>query len=134
APGLEPASELRRKARYGVIVLAGRTAALQLMVLVGEVWLRRLLTPADFGAFAIAQFALIFFGQFGDAGLGGALIQKKDEPTEVELSSIWWLQLLLAMGTGTIMWTSAPLELRIWPDISNDAVWLIRALSINLFL
>ena len=115
-------------------VLVGRTAALQVMVLVGEVWLRRLLTPADFGAFAIAQFVLIFFAQVGDAGLGGALIQKKEEPTHVELSSICWLQIGIALAVVLAMWTASPLALRIWPDISSDAVWLFRALSLNLFL
>jgi len=133
-PDLDPETALRRRARAGIVFLALRTTALQLMIMGGEVYLRRLLTPADFGAFAIAQFALVFFSQFGDAGLGGALIQKKDEPTQVELSSIWWLQVMVALAVVAVMWTTAPLALRIWPDISGNAVWLIRALSLDLFL
>src|SRR5689334_19589443 len=96
APGLDPAA-LRRRARFGIVALVLRTAGLQLTVLIGEIYLRRLLSPADFGAFAIAQFVLIFFTQFGDAGLGGALIQKQVEPNQIELSSIWWLQMLLGL-------------------------------------
>src|SRR5262249_54009145 len=103
APDLDPGSALRKRARAGIFFLALRTTALQLMIMGGEVYVRRLLTPADFGAFAIAQFALVFFNQLGDAGLGGALIQKKDEPTQVELSSIWWLQVILALAVVAAM-------------------------------
>ena len=84
---------LRQRATFGVIALVVRMIVLQLTILGGDVYLRRLLQPADFGAFAIAQFALSFFTYFGDAGLGGALIQQKDEPTDIALSSIWCLQM-----------------------------------------
>jgi O-antigen/teichoic acid export membrane protein len=127
-------SELQRKARSSVIALVLRTAAIQVSTFGGEIYLRRLLQPADFGAFIIAQFALTLFTQFGNAGLGGALIQKEHEPTERELSSIWWLQIGLAGTVALLMWLSAPFALLVWPDLSQDAVWLMRALSISLVL
>ena len=61
---------LHRKAKLGAVVLVIRLVVLQLVVLGGDISLRRELSPADFGLFAIVQFALRFFTFFGDAGLG----------------------------------------------------------------
>jgi O-antigen/teichoic acid export membrane protein len=125
---------LQRKAKLGVIVLGARMVLLQFTVLGGDVYLRRRLDPSDFGLFAIVQFALSFFAYFGDAGLGGALIQKKDEPTQRELSSIWLMQVLLTSVVILVIWTGAPYIVRIWPDMKPEGVWVLRALSIDLLL
>jgi PST family polysaccharide transporter len=98
------------------------------------VYLRRKLDPSDFGAFAIAQFAVAFFAYFGDAGFGAALIQKKDQPTQSDLSSIWCLQLLLSGVVVVLVWFAAPLVVRFWPDLPPSGVWLLRALSVDLML
>lgn len=125
---------LQRKAKLGAIALAIRGVIMQFVVLGGDVYLRRRLDPFDFGLFAIVQFALAFFAFFGDAGLGGALIQKKDEPTQRELSSIWMLQVLLSLATVIVIWLTAPYIVRFWPDMKPEGVWVLRALSIDLLL
>ena len=125
---------LHRKAKLGAVILVVRLIALQLVVLGGEISLRRKLSPADFGLFAIVQFAIAFFTLFGDAGLGGALIQKKDEPTQRQLSSIWLFQMLVTSVIVVLIWVSAPLILKVWPDVDVKGVWLLRALSIALLL
>lgn len=127
-------ASLQRKARYGMIVLGARMVLLQFTVLGGDIYLRRQLDPSDFGLFAIIQFALAFFAYFGDAGLGGALIQKKDEPTQRELSSIWLMQILLSSAVIVVIWLGAPYIVRIWPDMKPEGVWVLRALSIELLL
>jgi PST family polysaccharide transporter len=126
---------LNKRARLGVLALAVRLVLLQLAVLGGGIVLRRKLEPADFGAFAIAQFALAFLALFGDAGLGGALIQKKEEPTQRQLSSVWFFQIALSLGIVTIMFVAAPLLVKFWPDMQPArGIWLFRALSFGLFL
>ena len=125
---------LQRKARIGAVVLIIRMIALQFIVLGGDVYLRRRLDPSDFGLFAIVQFALAFFAYFGDAGLGGALIQKKEEPSQRELSSVWMLQLLLTLTVVVVVWWTAPLIVSFWPDMKKEGVWVLRALSIDLLL
>jgi O-antigen/teichoic acid export membrane protein len=132
--GLNEGAALRRKAKLGAIILVVRMVALQLMILGGDIYLRRLLEPADFGVFAIAQFALLFFVYFGDAGLGGALIQQKAEPSQVELSSIWCFQMLVSVALMVVVSLGAPYILRIWPDLPPNCVWLLRALSLDLVL
>ncbi len=135
APAPAPASvELQRRARLGAIALMVRMVVMQFIVLGGDVYLRRRLQPADFGLFAIVQFALAFFAFFGDGGLGGALIQKKEEPTQRELSSVWMLQALLSLGIVILIWIGAPALVRFWPDMKQEGVWVFRALSIDLLL
>jgi PST family polysaccharide transporter len=133
-PGPAAGVELRRRARLGAIALVVRMILLQFIVLGGDVYLRRRLQPADFGLFAIVQFALAFFAYFGDGGLGGALIQKKEEPTQRELSSVWVLQALLSLGIVIFIWLTAPVIVGFWPDMKKEGVWVLRALSVDLLL
>lgn len=127
----EQVAKLGALARRGVSLLVIRTIIVQLTVFGGQIWLARLLAPKDFGVFAIAQFALLVFTQLGSAGLGSALIQKEHEPTQLELSSLWWLQLTLGVTTAGLMWFTAPLAFYVWPDLPSDAIWLLRAMSLN---
>jgi O-antigen/teichoic acid export membrane protein len=138
ADGTEPpeayAAGLQRRAKLGAVALAIRTILVQLAILVGGVALRRELAVADFGAIAIAQVTLQFLFYFGDAGFGGALIQKDQEPSQRELSSIWCLQLLIAATIVGVIWIAAPWMVEFWPDLAQSGVWLFRALSVNLLL
>jgi teichuronic acid exporter len=128
------AGQLQRKARLGIVTLVVRTAALQLAILAGKVYLARVLGPADFGAFWVVQHVLSFFILFGDAGLGAALVQKKEQPTQRELSTVWWCQLAFAVVLIVLAWTSAPFVLRFWPDLPHGSEWLMRALSLEMLL
>ncbi|MEO7096468.1 MAG: oligosaccharide flippase family protein, partial [Polyangiales bacterium] len=125
---------LARRARLGVVALVSGNVMQQLTVLVGNVYLYRLLKLEHFGAFAIVQFALSFFALFGDAGLGAALIQREREPTQRELSSVWMVQLLLSAAIVSTVWIGAPYIVRFWPDMPESGVWLFRALSIDFML
>jgi PST family polysaccharide transporter len=125
---------LRRRAKLGVFLLAGRTALQQLMGLGGTVYLARVLGPGEFGAFWIVQFVLSFFMLFGDAGFGAALIQKKHDATQEELSSVFWAQLLLGVGVVLAVFVAAPYVVRFWPGLPESGVWMLRALSLSLLL
>lgn len=136
--GKPPASEggatLQRRAALAVAVLAVRSVAQQLAILAGNVWLARLLDPADFGLFAIVQFALNVFAAIGDVGLGAALVQRKTLPTHRELSSIYWTQLGIALGIVTVVGASASALPHVWPKLTPGSDWLLRALAFQLVL
>jgi len=118
----------------GVFLLTGRTVIQQLIVLVGNVYLARLLGPLEFGAFWIIQFALSFFTLFGDAGFGGALIQKRHSATKEELSSVFWAQMLMGLCVVGVVFATAPWLVEIWPTLPHHAAWMLRALSLSLLL
>jgi PST family polysaccharide transporter len=125
---------LRRLARLGALALSARTFVVQFIVLGGQVVLARRLDPQHFGVYAIVQFALTFLGFFGDAGLGGALVQKKSAPSDLELSSVFYLQLMIGVGVVALAFAGAPVILWIWPDLPPDAPWVLRALACNFFV
>ena len=137
APPEEPAVDvvgLQRRARRGIAALVVRTVIMQLIVFGGDVYLRRRLEPADFGLYAIVQFALGIFLQFGDVGFASALIRQQAQPSRRELSSAWSVQMLVALSITLVLWLGAPLMLDFYPDMSPDGVWVLRALSVDLLL
>ncbi len=124
----------QRRAVRSVTLLVARTVAQQGAVLVGSVWLARALDPADFGLLVIVQFTLSVFAIMGDAGLGAALVQRKGRPTQRELSSIFWLQALIALGVIAVVNLAAPIVPALFPRLPAGSVWLLRVLSLQLLL
>ncbi|HET9956842.1 MAG TPA: oligosaccharide flippase family protein [Polyangiaceae bacterium] len=125
---------LQRRAKWGVLLLAGRTVLQQLIILVGNVYLARLLGPREFGAFWIIQFAISFFTLFGDAGFGAALIQKKESATQEELSSVFWMQMLMGLAVIGLVFLAAPAVTVVWPALPAGAPAMLRGLSASLLL
>lgn len=125
---------LSRKALLGGIALGVRTVIVQFVVLGGTVVLARELTPADFGAFAIVQFALTFLTFFGDAGLGGALIQKKEPPTQRDLASVFYVQVAIGLTLLLLSGLGADVTRWVWKDLPEAAPWILRALALNFLL
>lgn len=115
-----------------MMVLGARTAYLQLLIFGSNIALARLLEPRDFGVFNIVQFALAFFTLFGDAGLGGSLIQKKREPTQTELSTVFYIHLAITAVVLGLVFVVAGYIRQIWPTLPADGPWLLRAISLTL--
>lgn len=91
-----PEPALGLTAARGVGVLVGRTLGLQLLTAGVTVVLARLLTPADYGLFAIAL-ALQLVGQrTAELGLPAALIRLDDDPSPQVQSAVSGLILLFA--------------------------------------
>ena len=55
------------------VAMLVRGVMLQFIILGGTVFLYRILTPSDFGAYAIIRWVLQFFAYFGEVGLGGSV-------------------------------------------------------------
>lgn len=125
---------LGKKARRGIAFLGLRTALLQLTVLGGTVVLARVLEPAHFGIFAIVQFAMSFFAFFGDAGLGGALIQRKEDPTRREVASVFSFQLVLVSVLVALVFGFSFVIRDVWRTLPEASEWLLRVLSLQLLL
>lgn len=120
-----------RRAFLGGMALLVRTAVAQLIILGGQVVLARRLSASEFGAFAMIQFALTALTVFGDGGLGGALIQKKEVPTQRELSSVFFVQLGLGALVVALAFIVGPGLQRLWPDLPEGTPWIVLALAMN---
>jgi O-antigen/teichoic acid export membrane protein len=118
----------------GILALVSRTIVMQLVVFAGSVALMRLLTPREFGVFAIVQSVLAIVVFFGDTGVGGALVRQAPAPTERQLSSVFYLQLGASLLLMTAVLGVAGTIPRIWPDMPRDAALLMRILAIDFVL
>ena len=83
--------------RFGTIVLA----------FVGNLVLARFLTPEDFGLLGMLTIFISLSEVFIDSGLGAALIQKEN-PTEVDYSTVFWSNIFISVFFYGVLFVSAP--------------------------
>jgi PST family polysaccharide transporter len=81
-----------RRASQGVLFLLIRYGGIQLVGLIANIALSRLLAPSAFGIYAITLALLVFFAWLSDFGLGAALLQKREAITETDLRSVFTVQ------------------------------------------
>src|SRR5258708_26667302 len=122
-----PADTLPTRAARGAVALLMRSVAVKLFSVVGGVVLARILTPREFGIYAIAAFCVTFFALFSDVGLGAAIIQQREAPTRDELQTVFTLQLLLA-GTLVAIGLAVAAPVAAAYHLPSSGASLIRAL------
>lgn len=118
----------------GIVALVSRTVAVQVVVFGGSVALMRLLSPREFGVFAIVQSVLAVVVFFGDTGVGGALVRQREAPTERQLSSVFYLQVAVSLALMAAIVAVAGVLPRIWPDLPDDAPLLLRITAADFVL
>jgi len=91
-PSAEPRSSVARAAIWD---FGGRLANYVVLFVVGVV-LTRLLSPAEFGAFAIVLSVITFSSIFIDLGFRSAIVQSQGT-TQEQLSTVFYLNLALAV-------------------------------------
>jgi O-antigen/teichoic acid export membrane protein len=118
------------QASQGIKAVVTRQIVTKLMGLGSTLVLARLLSPADFGIYAIVCFAVTMFGLMADAGLAVALLRQPTEPTIREESSIFWCQLILALTHCILVQTFAEPVGKLY-HLSPGSILLIRTLSVS---
>ncbi|MBF0499251.1 MAG: oligosaccharide flippase family protein [Candidatus Riflebacteria bacterium] len=103
-------------------------------IFIGNIILARLLLPSKFGIYGIVAFVVQCFSTFGDIGFGPALIQKRGNLLPEELSTAFWVQIILISGVVSVLWIFAPWVGAIYPSLPAHAPWLVRGLGISFLL
>ncbi len=122
---------IKKKAISGVVTFTLRTFFIQAFTFFATFILTILLAPSVFGIFFVVSAILNFFVYFSDIGLAAALIQKKEEPTRMDLISTFTIQ-------QTIIFTLVALGLLLSPKIASfynldtSGLLLLRVLIISL--
>jgi len=115
-------SSIKKKLISGVIWEAvGRYSALGIQFIV-TIIIARILTPDEFGVIGLLT-VFIALGQiFLDSGFSQALIQKK-ETSEVELSSVYFVNMIVGIFLYLILFFSSPFIADFYrlPDLTNYA-------------
>jgi PST family polysaccharide transporter len=112
--------------------LAVRGLGVRALTLLGTLALARILAPADFGVYATVLFVVSLWAGLGDFGLGAALVQQRDEPTNDQLRTVWTAQQAIALAAVAVVWVAAPTLTGLIPYLPGDAAWMLRILSIGL--
>lgn len=121
------------KSVKGVFALVSRSFLLQLLGLATSFVLTIFLDPASFGIFFVVSSIMVFFNYFQDIGLAASLIQKKEEPTKIELQTVFVMQqiLVLLLVVPALIFSSAIAH---FYKLNNDGEVLLIALLISFFL
>jgi teichuronic acid exporter len=120
------------RALRGAVALGLRQVIVQGFNLLGGIALARLLTPAEFGIYAIATFLLAFLGQFGDVGLGASLVRQPQEPEVREYRAMFSVQQVLVLVVVAAFWFAAPALTRAY-DLDEGHRWTLRIVALSLF-
>lgn len=125
---------LKVKAFKGVFTLTFRRLLLKIIDTIGIIFLARALSQDTFGIFGIISFIVFtFLSFFSDIGFGAALIQKKEPLTSEDTKTTFTIQQSLVTLILVITWIIAP-HISSFYSLSTDITWLIRILSLSLFL
>jgi lipopolysaccharide exporter len=116
-------------AARGVGLLVGRTLGLQLLTAGVTVVLARLLTPADYGMFALALSIQLAGQRLAEMGLPAALIGQADEPSAEQQAAVGGAMLstslLLSGGLAGVAFALAPAL-----DIDSEALRVVGVSSL----
>lgn len=96
-----------------------------------QIILARLLMPEDFASLAIITAIINYLGLFVQCGLSAAIVQKKDL-TDIDISTLTTISLLVALILYTVLFLTAPV-ISDWYEI-KELVWPIRVMGLSLFL
>jgi O-antigen/teichoic acid export membrane protein len=100
-------------------------------IFIGNIFLSRWLSMELYGIFA----AVLAFQQtlliFSDVGLGPALVQRTEQPTNDEIASLFTLQFTLCSIITVIIWIVAPILVQA-AQLENLSVNLVRGLALIL--
>ncbi len=124
---------IKKKSISGVIALTSRTFILQIIAFAATFLLTIFLSPAIFGIFYVVSAIISFLGYFSDIGLAAALIQKKEDLTQEDLSTTFTIQQLL-VGTIAIIALIFSGVIGSFYKLDAAGIWLFRALVISFFL
>lgn len=88
---------IARKSVKGLFALVSRTFFIQLLSVFASFILTVFLDPASFGIFFVVSAIVVFLNYFQDIGLAASLIQKKQEPTVLDLRTTFTVQQVLVL-------------------------------------
>jgi O-antigen/teichoic acid export membrane protein len=121
------------RAFKGTFVLGFRQISVQLLGAVGGIILARLLSPAEFGAYAINTFFFTLLLAVGDLGLGASLIRQVDEPGKEDLHRVFAARQSMDLISLSVFWCLAP-WLALAYGLAADGIWSFRLLGVALLV
>src|SRR6266566_8146940 len=101
-------ANLKGRTVSGVFVTMASQVAQFLLSLAYIMVLARLLTPRDFGLFAMVTAVMGYLMVFKDAGLSTATVQREGI-TQAQVSNLFWINVFLSGAVALVLAVGAPL-------------------------
>jgi O-antigen/teichoic acid export membrane protein len=120
-----------RKALHSVMALGIRQVLTVAMSSLGGILLARLLSPLEFGLYAIVTFLLSFLVTFGDVGLAASLVRQAHEPLEEDYQAVFTIQQILVASVVILFWTAAPWIASAY-HLPPHERWVFRLVALSL--
>jgi PST family polysaccharide transporter len=124
---------IKKRSLTGVVALTSRTFILQLISFAATFLLTIFLSPRIFGVFYVVSAIINFLGYFADIGLAAALIQKKEELTQEDLSTTFTIQQIL-VGSAVVVAFIFSGPITSFYALDPSGLWLFRMLILSFFL
>jgi O-antigen/teichoic acid export membrane protein len=125
--------EVAAKAVLAVVALGTRQIFVHGLNLLGNVMLARLLSPTDFGVYAVVIFLITFLGTFGGTGLASNLIRSPESPSEVEYASVFAAQQSILLVVTAVLLLISPKITRLY-HLPPSYVWLFWLAALSLLI
>jgi O-antigen/teichoic acid export membrane protein len=130
-------TDLRRRTVSGAFVTIVGQGAQFLLNLISIMVLARLLTPRDFGLFAMVTAVIGYLRVFKDAGLSTATVQR-EEITQAQVSNLFWINVGLSGAITLLLAASSPLVARFYHEprligvtLTLSATFLLNGLAVQ---
>jgi len=124
------AHAVAEKTFRGAVAIGVRQIVVQGSRILGGIFLARLLTPGEFGFYAIILYFQTFLTAFGDAGLAASLVRQHEEPESVEYRAIFTVQQLFVLATSLVLWFVSPFIAACYHLPPHDA-WMFRLVLLS---
>jgi len=103
-----PPESLRNQVRSAVIWRSGTQILGQMLAWISTFLVIRILSPSDYGLFAMTQVVLVLLNMLNGYGLASALIQRGEAGRHAQ-RQLFGMLILLNLGLGAIQFAAAPL-------------------------
>lgn len=124
---------ITKRSIHGVFALATRSFFITGINFVTFFVLTVLLSPTIMGIYYLSTAIIAFLAYFSDIGLAAALIQKKEEITETDLNTTFYLQQALVI-TVSMLAVFAGSWVKSFYKLNNDGLWLYYVLVFSFFV
>ena len=118
---------------HGVFALVSRTLFIQIIGFSVNFLLTVYLSPSVFGVYFVVTAVIAFLAYFSDIGLAAALIQKKENLTQEDLTTTFTIQQILVISACLVAFGVSPLLARFY-HLDNDGFLLLLALIAAFFI
>lgn len=131
--GSSPYGQLTQKAARGAAALGMRQVLTYGAHILGGVILARMLSPSEFGFYAIVSLLLAFLNIFGGTGFAADLIRVSDEPTLQAYRAVFTAQQMIVGAICVAVWFAAPQISTLYNQHQNG-VFFFRLTAVSLML